>query len=303
MSRLVAITLTSLVMSTAGCGDVEPDTSVSQDGLAGNFGEVLFSYRQTFSDITEEEPAPFQITARFVRVRDLGWQEVRELWGDELPPTDVPLGECIPIDTALPRQDDVLSGSGSLELLDAGDLSLTIGEEELRVPRQSFPSVFGFAAGVEYEGEAFDMVFQPEREYRLLSSGSEEISSFDFILLAPEEFENLTVNGAEIGLEVPVVDSSDQPMEIRWEPSRETNEIFLELSMIQFGVEQHVVCHSPEDGVIEIPASIAAKLLEAGVSDSRLVIYRIARTAFPVEGLDEAEALFVVSGIVPLDVR
>lgn len=300
MSRIGLFILFPIVAASTSCGDVERDSAVVEEELTGNFGEVLFSYRQTFAELTDDGPAAFQVSARFVRVRDLGWHEVRDLWGDELPLTDVPSGECLPIDSVGPRQDDFLSGS--LELLDAGELSLTIGDEELRIPRQSFPSVFGFAAGVEYEGEALDMDLLPEREYRLLSNGSEEISAFDLALVAPDEFEALTVGGAEVGVETPVVDATGQALEVRWEPGTTSSEIFVELSMSQFGFEQRIVCHSQEDGVIEIPASLTARLLEAGVSDTRLVIYRLARTVFSVEGLDEAEVLFVVSAIVLLDV-
>lgn len=309
MSRIGVFIGISLVATLASCGDVERDTSVAQEELTGNFGEVLFSYRQSFTELTDEGPAPFQVSARFVRVRELGWHEVRDLWGDELPLswgdelplTDDPSEECRAFDTVVPRQDDFLSGS--LELLDAGELSLTIGDEELRVPRQSFPSVFGFAAGVEYEGEALDMDFLPEREYRLLSNGSEEISAFNLALVAPDEFEALAVGGAEVAVETPVVESSGQGLEVRWEPGISSSEIFLELSIMnQFGFEQRIVCHSQEDGAIDIPPSLTSRFLEAGVSDARLVIYRVARTVFSVEGLDEAEVLFVVSAIVPLNI-
>jgi hypothetical protein len=259
---------------------------------------VLLTYRQTFTELSDEGPAPFQVSARFVRVRDLGWHEVRDLWGDELPLTDVPRGECRPIESSSSRPGDFLSGS--LELLDAGELSLTIEGEEFRVPRQSFPSVFGFAAGVEYEGEGPDMDFLPEREYRLLSNGSEEISGFDLDLVAPSEFEALAVDGAEVGVETPVIDASGQALEVRWEPGTASSEIYLELSMSQFGFERRIVCHSQDDGMIEVPEPLTSRLLEAGVSDTRLVIYRVARTGFAAEGLDDAEVLFVVSAIVPL---
>lgn len=292
-----------LTLVAQGCGPEEPSPSMARMELRGNFGEVLFAYTQPTTERADEGSVaapPFEISARFVRVRDLGRAEARLLWGAELPFADVPLGECQQLDPAPPYQDAVLSSS--VELLDAGELSLRLGEQELSLPTQSFPSVYGVVSGVLYGGETLDVPFQPEQRYRVASRGSNAIGAFEVDVAAPEEFESLLVAGAEVGVEPVTLEAGGQPLEVRWEPGRASNEILVELSYSQFGVEQRVACRSQEDGVVEIPAHMVGRLLEAGVSDARLVISRVARAHFSAEGLDEGEAVFVVTAATPIDV-
>ena len=66
------------------------------------------------------------------------------------------------------------------------------------------------------------------------------------------------------------------------------------------GTEQHLVCRSRDDGSAEIPTAAAARLADPGVSDGRLSLYRVSRSSFTAEGLDEGEAQFVASVTVPL---
>jgi hypothetical protein len=299
----ITVVLGALAIVAQGCGPEEPSPSMARTDLRGNFGEIVFAYAQPTSERADEgsvAASPFEISARFVRVRDLGRAEARLLWGMELPPADVPLGECQPLDPAQPYQDTVLSSS--VELLDAGELSLRLGDQELGLPTQSFPSVYGVVSGVLYGGEGLDVPFQPEQQYRVASRGSEAIGAFEVDVAAPEEVESLVVGGGEVGVEPVTLEAAGQPLEVRWEPGRVSNEVFVDLSYSQFGAEQRVACRSQEDGVVEIPARIVGRLLEAGVSDARLVISRVARAHFSAEGLDEGEAVFVVSAATPIDI-
>jgi len=304
MDRILNISavLGVVVALTAACGPEEPSPAMARTELRGNFGEVILAYTQSTSERADEGAMtpPFEISARFVSVRDLGRAQARLLWGAELPPSDVPLGECQQLDPSQHYRDTMLSGS--VELLDAGALSLRLGEQELAVPSLSFPSVYGVVSGVLYGGEAVEVAFQPEQVYQVLSRGSEAIGAFEVDIAAPEELESLIVAGAEVGVEPVTLEAPGQPLEVRWEPGRASNEILVELSYSQFGVEQRVVCRSQEDGVVEIPAHMAGRMLEAGVSDARLVVFRVARASFAAEGLDEGEVLFVLSAATPIDI-
>jgi hypothetical protein len=299
----ISAVLGVLIVFAQGCGPEEPSPSMVRSELRGNFGEVRFVYSQPTSERADDggvATPPFEISARFVRVRDLGRGEARLLWGAELPPADVPLGECQQLDPAQPYQDTVLSSS--VELLDAGELSLRLGEQELGLPTQSFPSVYGVVSGVLYGGETLAVPFQPEQQYRIASRGSAAIGAFEVDVAAPEEFESLFVAGAEVGVEPVTLETAGQALEVRWEPGRASNEILVELSYSQFGVEQRVACRSQEDGVVEVPAHLASRLLEAGVSDARVVISRVARAHFAADGLDEGEAVFVVAAATPIEI-
>jgi hypothetical protein len=301
MSRLfnISIVFFGIAFLASGCGpEEEAPTSVLLGEMTGSYGEVFINYVQPISDT--DESSAIQMSARFVRVRDIRRQEVRLLSEEELPLTTVPIGECQQVDPTLQRNDNVLTGS--LEFLDVGELFIRAEDQDFLVPNWSFNDVYGAVSGVYYGGEALEAEFQADEEYTLRSSGSGEIGPFETKLRAPEEFDGLFVAGSEIGVEPVVLNGVRQPLEIRWEPGSAANEILVELIFGLFNAEQRIVCRSQEDGVAEIPSSLAAQLWEPGVSSPRLTIYRFTRIAFEAEGLDEAEALFVVSAVIPLDV-
>ncbi len=294
-----AFFLALCLFSVTGCGPEVESVEPVQAALDGNFGEVFFSYAQPMSErLDDAQEVGFQVSARFVRVRDIGRRDVRSLWGEQLPQTAVPREECEQTSNeALPQHNLVLDGS--LELLDAGELVLRSDDEELLVPNWSFPSVYGVVAGVLYGDEELEIGFQPGREYQLTASGSDELGAFEVNLVAPAEFESLSVAGTEVGIE-PVELEADQPVEVRWEPGGASNEIVIEVSYSLFGGEQRIVCRSYDDGLEELPPAMMSTLWEPGVSDVRLTVFRIVHSTFEAEGLDDTEALFVVSVVVPV---
>lgn len=296
--RRLVIFSTIFILLAAACGPEESATSSISMPLTGDYGEIFLSWEQPIGESEEEVPPPFHVSARFVRVRDLGRQDVRSLWGEELPVANSAWNECELTEvTAEPLRDHLLGGS--LELLDAGEMSLQLAGEEMRVPSLSFPSVYGVVAGVLYGGEDVAIELLPDSEYRLASSGSEEIGAFELSVIAPEEFEGLTIAGIEADLEQVVLDVA-QPIDVRWEPGRTGAEIIIELSYTQFGAEQRVVCRSQDDGVEDLSASVVRRLWDPDVSDASLTIHRVVRRSFGADGLDDGEAVFVVSATVPI---
>ncbi len=285
---------------TFGCGPEEAGTSSIRPQITGNFGEILLSYEQTTLDRAGDGDSSFQVSARFLSVRDTERHEVRYLWSEELPLVEFPYGNCNFVESVQTRQEH--ASEGSVELLDAGELTLRVGEDELRVSSWIFPTIHNYMAGMFYGDEALEADYQPESEYRLLASGSEEIESFEVGLVSPEEFDALTVAGSEVGVEPVTLPSQRQPLEVRWEPGRSTNEILVEFSFNQYGSERRIVCRSHEDGIVEIPLSLSGGFWEPEISDGRLAIYRIARSSFETEGLDGVEVLFVVYAVIPLAV-
>lgn len=294
----ISIILFFLVIGVVACGPEEPESIVLENEFPGNYGEVLFTYTQTFATESEEVETSFQMSARFVRVHDLERNDVRLLWGEGIPENLGRRGGCqrssIPI--RAPREHVF---GGSLELLDAGELTLRLAEEEVRVANWSFPSVYGVVAGVLYGGEELDAEFRSDDQYHIIASGGEALGPFEVALDAPEGFDGLMLSGSEVGLEAVVLEP-EQPLELRWEPGRVAEEVLIELSFEQFGSEQRIVCRSSDDGAEVIPASLVSQLWDPGVQAVRLTVSRITRTSFEAEGLEDAEAMFVVSAIVPL---
>jgi hypothetical protein len=294
--------LLAIVLWTGfGCAPEESSSEELESEPTTNFGEVVLAYVQpTASRERDQERSSdaLSLSARFVHIRDIARHEERFLWEEDLPLVDVAVNECQEPE-ARSRRDLVLSGS--LELLDAGDLSLQAANQEQRVPDWNFPSVYGVVAGVVYGGdEPLELGFHPQIEYRLSSTGSEQIGAFEVAIRSPAELTGVVVGGVEVGDE-PITIESPAALEVRWEPDEETNEVLVELSYAHFSNEQRWVCRSREDGQIEIPAHITSRLWEAGVSDPHLVIYRLRRQPFRAESLEEAEALFVVSLTIPLE--
>jgi len=281
------------------CGPEEPSQGVLQSELSTNVGEILISYAQPLGEPNEEQlEDSFRISARFVRIRDIERQDVRSLWSEELPLVEASIDECDVLEASSPR-DQMLTGS--LELLDAGELRLQVAGEEERIPNWNFPSVYGVVAGVLYGGdEGLGLGFVAEQEYRLVGGGSEEIGAIELAMLAPSELTGVVIGGVELGEDSVTLEASNS-LDIRWEPSESGSEILIELSYAQFNSEQRLVCRSLDDGYLEVPSRSASRLWEAGVSDARLVIYRVLRRPFAVDGLEEAEAVFVVSLTIPLE--
>jgi len=295
-----------LLFAGVGCGpETDSPDGVDHAGLSTSFGEVVVTYSQVAADHIDDEDAeeetadsPFAISARFVRGADEDRQAVRSLFGEGLPELVAPGDGCSPVESSDARQ--VLALAGSLELLDAGDVVVRLDGDEARVPDWSFPSVYGVVSGVLYgSDESLPLPFRPEHEYRVSGSGSSQIGSFDVSLVAPDEITGLSVAGAEVGVEAVRIEAGS-PVEIRWEPGAEVADVLVELSWIHFGTEQSVLCRSRDDGDADLPASVASRLADPGVTDARLTVYRIVRSTFAADGLDEAEARFVVSVSVPL---
>lgn len=281
------------------CAPEESSQEVLQAELSTEVGEILISYAQPLGEPVEDQLIDsFQISARFIRIRDIERQEVRSLWSEELPLVDASIDECESIESSSHR-DQMLTGS--LELLDAGELRMQVDGEEERIPNWNFPSVFGVVAGVLYgSDDGLGLGFVAEQEYRLVTDGSEEIGAIELAMQSPSELSGVVVGGVELSDEGVTLESPSA-LDIRWEPSDSGSEILIELSYAQFNSEQRLVCRSHDDGDLELPSRTVSRLWEAGVSDARLVIYRVVRQPFNVEGLSEGEAVFMVSLTIPLE--
>ncbi len=284
-------------LAASACGpEGEEQPAVDHGAVARSYGEVVVRYVQDLAAREEEAPAVlFSLAARFVRGHRGDRQAVRHLLGEDLPETDLDLEECDGPSAVASRSAAALAGP--LELLDAGDLLVRLDDDRVRVEDWSFPSVYGVVSGVLYGGsEDLGLPFRPGREYRVSSSGSAVVGAFDIALPAPDEISGLVVDGTEVAVDGLAVDL-DGPVEVRWEPGGEASEVLIDLAWTHFASEHRVVCRSRDDGVAELPAAAAARLGDPGASDVRLSIHRITRVPFAADGLDVAEALFVVTAV------
>lgn len=104
-------------------------------------------------DETEDgEPAAFEVTARFAYVRGFDEDVARaRIDMAVLPHDSLRVGECVPSDhLAVPSDVEAEGDVQELVLLDAGDLQVRIGGEQLRVPLSLVPDLLPYMSGVEY---------------------------------------------------------------------------------------------------------------------------------------------------------
>lgn len=149
----------------AACSDAG-DTRPDAEGEALRLGRVHVVLEPTEDAFAPEGREPsdggtdnqLDVTARFAFVRGLDEEFVRARIDVPVLPHDaLRPGECVPtaslvLEAAEPDDTD----ARELVLLDAGDLSVRIGESDFDVPLALVPDLLPYMSGVEYlhEGEA-----------------------------------------------------------------------------------------------------------------------------------------------------
>ena len=145
----------------AGCSDVanRPDP----EGEALRLGRVHIVLepsedRDAADDFIEANEAQLDVTARFAFVRGLDEDFVRARVGmPVLAHEQVPVTECVPSDQLAidPGEPAVLdTDMRELVLVDAGDLTVRIGDTDVDVPLALVPDLLPYMSGVEYLQEA-----------------------------------------------------------------------------------------------------------------------------------------------------
>jgi hypothetical protein len=171
----------------AGCSDVA--TRPDPEGEALRLGRVHIVLeptedRDAAEDFVEANEAQLDVTARFAFVRGLDEDFVRARVGmPVLAHEQVPVSECVPSDQLAidPGEPAALDGEmRELVLVDAGDLTVRIGDTDVDVPLALVPDLLPYMSGVEYlyygDGlpEAMDSVLAVEAE----GSSTEELPAF-----------------------------------------------------------------------------------------------------------------------------
>jgi len=296
---MTALSCAFVLAVASGCGADPDPVSDEIGGAVGGFGEILVAYDQYYGGGGEDNGESFSVSASFVRTRDVDPAAARQLFGEDLPLGTSALHDCGEVDPLPSRHDGALAGS--LELLDAGELTIRVDNEEARVPDWSFPSVYGVASGVFYGGDDdVGVRYRPGAPYVLSGGGSGSIGGFSTGLTAPEALEVLSVGGADVGVEAARIEVGT-PLVVQWTESPRGEPTIVDLTWSQFGLEQRYTCRVVDESSVVLSESLTSRLGEAGVGDIRLTLMRLTRASFRAEGLDEAEAIFRVSAQIALE--
>ena len=156
--NLAALAIASLAAFGSGCSGDEADNGTgSEPGLEsmrlGRVHVVIEPEAERLIDEDIDDAEAFEISARFAFVQGFDEDFVRARVDMPLLPTEVVRpGDCIASDqlaTAGPYEAEV-TDLQELHLVDAGNLSVQIGEDDIDVPLSLVPDLLPYMHGVEY---------------------------------------------------------------------------------------------------------------------------------------------------------
>jgi len=142
--------------AASGCAGAETDSSPGPDVESFRLGRVhvvLEPEGESTAMDDLEDAETFEVTARFAFVQGLEEDFVRARIDMPVLATDVvQTSDCIASDQLATAEATELSASDlqELHLVDAGNLSVRIGEEDLEVPLSLVPDLLPYMHGVEY---------------------------------------------------------------------------------------------------------------------------------------------------------
>ncbi len=163
----IALALASAI-GLAGCSEAIGPRA-EQEGEQLRLGRVHVVLEPT-DDLVAPEPAitdavdaALEITARFAFVRGLEEEFVRARIGVPVLPHDaLRPSECVPTDalTLESGEPDETTDVRELVLVDAGDLTVRVGDSDYDVPLSLVPDLLPYMSGVEYlqEGESLPLM-------------------------------------------------------------------------------------------------------------------------------------------------
>jgi hypothetical protein len=164
-----------------------------------------------------------------------------------------------------------------LELLEAGDVSIQVGERFTRLALNSFPPS-GSASGVIYTTpDQSAAPLPPDENYAIRATGAGNIPPLTIAGRAPGMIADITVGG--VPLERAPQLAAGQPLDLTWAEGSAGDRVVVELT----DGETTLVCvFSDEDGSGSLPGSLTAQLRpEPSTGSVRLSVRRIREAALP----------------------
>ncbi|MBN1771697.1 MAG: hypothetical protein JXB32_10575 [Deltaproteobacteria bacterium] len=307
MSRLRAgfALFGTLLVLTAGCDELglAGERTDAHRGDLRTLGVVTF---QSVGMVDLQAPGDvsgsgerFVVEARFVRYPQPLESEVREVLGlaelDGLPPADTCAVRARPAGPVL----EPAARGAEIELLDVGRILARGGGTEHALPVRTFPDLLDVMSGVTYGGVSA-LPYIPGRRYDV--RGESDRSPWVSVD-APPAWEDLRINGLAVGEGLFGTFDTEPQLEANWIPwTDRPSDVVLSLSWTGAdGSRRALVCHPADDGVFQLPADAVAQLPAAPeLADLTLRLERVVRVSFPLDRLDEAEAVFRVSLTTPV---
>jgi hypothetical protein len=287
---------------TFGCnGGQELDAESANSGAS--FGILSVSYVHDWSNDGGE--FLLNASAQFVRYAAFDRAQVGRILGlmvdpaAELPGPD----QCRLYEVS---GDDGRSADGelgSVELLDAGEISLGTPNEEVTLLPRHFPGLLPFISGVIY-GDGERVSFEGSTgSLSAASNGSAEVGKFTAQLAASPALPRLLGIGGQRAAEQTRI-AFDRDLVIQWDASRASAQdlTFIEISQVR-GSDWNLRCRVSDDGSFSIPFAQLQQLKVADGEKVDLVISRLRREAFDAPGLNQAELRLALRDRATIRVR
>ena len=311
----VLLGIVAIAMVAAGCGTSDVDSAAAFDAegqaLEGAGGTERFAVLTATwlrgQRGTVRRTEPLSVRGLFVSHAGLDREDVLRVLGVpqllKLPAVDTCVVDRGGLSPAL--RDAPEDGELWVDLLDAGQVALHVGDEAATLDYQYFPDVVSFVSGVTYAGSAQLARWAMRRVrrpvVRFSGSGSDEVGAFSVVKEMPPPLRLYAVGGrrARQGY-VSVKGEGD--LEVRWDRREGAEEpVLVEYSRRSFGAVDTIRCVVQDDGAFIIPSEHRAELPRHDEpATDRLSVRRAVGSEFYARGIDEGWALLITEDFVLL---
>jgi hypothetical protein len=287
--RLALLALSGLVVG--GCSAPVVDDVVSATGSTTE-AIVLVERSATEGGIVQTN-----VSAKFMRLSsgadpDLAERVVGGSWLDLPAP-----GECTIIAPFGAAEEPALSGLGSIELLDVGDLTIQAGSKAIPLAARAFPDVGALVSGVFYTSRDARSDLPAPARYVLESNGSGTLDRFAIEADAPAAPEDVRVG--DVSLADGVVLEEGTGALVHWRAGQteahksEADVVYVDLTTPS---GTGIRCSYNDTGEGAIPASlVGSKTWGALPASATISVHRVRQGSFTAAGIDEGDLRFDLS--------
>ena len=270
-------------------------------------GQITASINRYVEARSEEPFEQFGINGVFTRYDVEKEDLVERLLGTRVPEPDLPPDTCsspvpvlgVPV-RRLAMQDETTIET-AIELIDVGDLSVSILGEPRAIPTRTFPDLLKVIDGVIYTADEDQGVrFLPGETYTFHATGTDAVAPFAVVLEAPDDLGDVKLDSVRPGDQTPQI-KRGQDLALTWEGAGWGDEVIATLSWIGMGLPWEMTCRMRDDGLFVVPGQLIEGLHDPlAASDEEMTLTRVRQVSFRSDGLNSGTFAFVVSKSFPV---
>ena len=282
MRVLAALTL---LATAAGCSATVVDEATVDDEPADAAIHGAVVVERTVALPTAPPYARTEVYARFLRVSgDVDAATAGEVVGVSVASLS-PMG-CGAREAG---QSPVDVGTGAIELLDVGDMTLHVVDggllAALPLAARAFPDVGDLVSGVVYTSRDPNAQLPEGGSYLIETTGSAIMDGFSVQVEAPSAPQGLRLAGVVADGAEDAMVPAGEPLPLSWEAGAAGDRILVEVLPVDDGGAGAFRCLFEDQGLATVPASYMAY---ASGAELDVIVHRLRETAVKLPGVDEA---------------